>query len=431
MSRATVGSELSSGRMLPWSASSVARETLQIGEPFDRGGEGLLFRLSTPQHAGPALLYKEYHPDRRELLRVDPLLQMSRFARDVDVSTREWLYERSAWPTWIVEEGPRPTGVIIPLAPHRYMTDVRTSAGGRRSVPAKMELLLNGEDFLRSVGLSVSPRQRLELLLSAAETLAFFHAHRMFVGDFSCKNILFSLGSPAEAFFIDCDSISWNGESALPTGETPEWELPNGEALGQASSDLYKFALLALRVHSGAQHHRSLSRLPADVAGPVRSLIDRSLSAEGTARPLITEWIGPLLEAIASADDASPVMTSRVPVRTVLRPAPVRPPGRPAGGSFPGSSGPGGPALLPPGRVNDAVLSAARYVLIRRPAAPSVLKLVAMILGLWAGCAVVLGITVMTGVDLARMTRNTEVAIFGCFLAMAVLAFYLAITEPA
>ena len=99
-----------------------------------------------------------------------------------------------------------------------------------------------GGHFLEYVGIEISIRQRIQLLSSVAETLAFLHAHSIAVGDFSCKNILFSLRPTPSCFFIDCDSTS-AGRRAVPfrPGRHPNGNCPRGEQLGTPAADVYKF----------------------------------------------------------------------------------------------------------------------------------------------------------------------------------------------
>ena len=262
------------GGLVPdWGSLHINRGDLGGLDMFDQGGEGFLFRVSriTGPHRQP-LAFKEYRPGTVNAVNAEVLERLALLARSLGRGTLAWLYERAAWPGWIIDDlhagaGHRVVGVLMPLASARFTTHLHRSSGGQRTVPAKLELLLNGRHFLEDVGIHISPRQRIRLLGSVAETVAFLHAHSMAVGDFSCKNILFSLQPAPSCFFIDCDSMWRDGESALPPGETPEWELPRGEQLGTPAGDVYKFALLALRMHTGAQHHRDPGRLPDSTWG--------------------------------------------------------------------------------------------------------------------------------------------------------------------
>jgi hypothetical protein len=376
------------------------------------------------------VIYKEYRPDRRHEIDVERLERFPRFVRTLTVETLSHLYGRAAWPTWLVEDeaevGSRPVGVVMPLAPPRFMAELRRSSGGRRLVPAKVELLLNGPDFLRGVGLDISMRQRIQLLSSVAETVAFLHAHSIAVGDFSCKNILFAIDPEPGAFFIDCDSMCWNGAAALPAGETPEWELPEGDRLGTKPADVYKFALLVLRMHTGAQHHRSVSRLPDSTWPPLVKLLERTLNGPSGERPLITDWTKPLEDAAAAAPacvevpQAAARHVTKIAAAGWADPSVSRPwdwssnvpaSARPATVSAQGSAGQSG--LLPSGPVSDFVIRLLRRLLLRQPANPSLKKLASMILGLWIACAVAFGVAVAAGMDPRHMGALAQIVLFG------------------
>ena len=306
----------------------------------------------------------------------------------------------------------------------------------------KFELLLNGRRFLDNVGLAISMRQRLELLAAVADTMAFLHAHSIAVGDFSCTNLLFSLTPRPACFFLDCDSMSWGGRTALPAGETPEWELPAGEALATTAGDVYKFALLVLRMHTGAQHHRDATRLPADTWPPLRAQIERTLSSPPYQRPLITDWTGPLHAAAAAAPATIPELPAE--------PGPVTRRGRgPVGTAVAGASRPvysaalasnGPPTLLPgerrPGRGEDgpaAVLGhadAATPALAAHRVPPTVPKMIGMLVGLWTACAVAFGLAWLAGMDPSHLTSGDELGLFASFVVFAVIAFGFGTTEP-
>ena len=149
------------------------------------------------------------------------------------------------------------------------------------------------------------------------------------------------------------------------------------------AADVYKFALLVLRMHTGAQHHRNAARLPVTTWGPLRELVDRSLSGLPANRPLITEWIGPL-QAAAGVAPGSPVpaLVPRDQMRLIGRTVPG-PPVRPEA-SGPSRNSASGPSLLPAGPLTDFVIRVLRRLLLRRPANPSISKLVFTLAGLCA-----------------------------------------------
>jgi hypothetical protein len=281
----------------------VSRSALGHLELLDRGGEGTVYRLRGGP-AGRGLVFKEYRNDRRDDIDSETLSRFPRLVRSLDRTTASWLFQRAACPTWLVSgdgSSSSPVGLLMPEASARFNVELLRSSGGTRPALAKMELLLNGEEFLRRVGLHVGIRARLRLATSVAETMVFLHAQGIVVGDFSCKNVLFSLRPRPSCLFLDCDSMVWGGRRALPGGETPEWEVPTGEPFDTAASDAYKFGLLVLRLYTGAQHHRDPARLPAGVPVPLRNLVERTLDGPAARRPMISEWLEPLRLGAAAA----------------------------------------------------------------------------------------------------------------------------------
>lgn len=428
-----------------WESIRMSRGRLGALDLFDSGGEGTLYRVRGL--LGPyrrPVLYKEYRPDTASEIDENALERFPLFARSLAPDTLQWLYRRAAWPAWIITDDLPPsgtgraTGVIMPLAPPRFMAELRRSSGGTRLVPAKFELLLNGRNFLDRVGIGISLSQRLQLLTSVAESLSFLHAHSIAVGDFSCKNLLFSINPRPSCYLIDCDSMAWNGHAAMPLGETPEWELPPGEPAATTAADVYKFALLVLRMHSGAQHHRSASRLPDSTWSPLRRLVEVALSCPPADRPLITEWTGPL-EAAAHAAPEEPersIPVSYYSARGARLPQLARglhAPDAPRIGRIPGlrqpQARPADPAA-PRGPVTELAVTLLRRLLVRQTANPSWVKLGAMLVGLWAACAGAFGIAVAAGLNPRHMSHGAEFGLFAIFVVFAAGAFALATTEP-
>jgi hypothetical protein len=418
-----------------WRVHRVYRASLGPLEPFDQGGEGTLYRVTGMTGPfGTPILYKEYRSGRVGDLDGATLDRFPVFARSLSETSLGWLYQRASWPAWIVDDSDTAAGVLIPLAPEVFMTELHRPSGGRRRVPAKFELLLNGRAFLENVGLDISMRQRIQLLVAVAETMAFFHSHAVAVGDFSCKNVLFSLWPRPACYFIDCDSMAWDGRTALPAGETPEWELLPGETLATTTGDVYKFALLVLRMHTGAQHHRDAARLPAQTWPALRAMVERTLAGPANDRPLITEWIQPLRAAAEVAAASSPGAPAKGPPSTPPSGPPSTPLATPptshrtSSTPHPMGAGPTQPALTVEAvtAVAGAVL---RRVLLRRSASPSVAKMAIMLIGLWVACAAAFGLAWLAGMDPGHMTATDEAALYTSFGFFALIAFMFGTTE--
>ena len=89
-----------------------------------------------------------------------------------------------------------------------------------------------------------------------------------------------------------------------------------------------------------------------------------------------------------------------------------------------------GSTPLPSGPTVDFIIRLLRRLLVRRPANPSLRKLVVMLFGLWAACAATFGVAVLAGMSPRHMSSIAEFVLFGIFVLLAFGAFALATTEP-
>ena len=71
-----------------------------------------------------------------------------------------------------------------------------------------------------------------------------------------------------------------------------------------------------------------------------------------------------------------------------------------------------------------------RRLLWRRAAAPSVAKMMGMLIGLWLASAVAFGLAWLAGMNLSHMTAGAELPLFASFVVFAVIAFGFGTTEP-
>lgn len=300
------------------------------------GGQGTVYALTED----PGLVYKEYAP--RFVDDVD-VATLARFARLATAGPdAESLLRLAAWPTAIVRKGGVVRGFLMPRVPEQYMVRLRLPAGPA-TVLAQVQFLLNGDDYLRSCGLALDERLRLEFLRDTGEALATFHRLGICVGDLSPNNLLFSLTERPRCYFLDCDAMRLDGDSVLAQAETPEWDVPGGEGeeLATPATDAYKFGLLAVRLFAGHQQVRDPAAAGKRLRGEVRGLAARSLSADPGERPPPERWLGVLDTAIARAPAETPPTLDPEPVRVaapqraapaVVFPPPV--PQRQAGNSW-------------------------------------------------------------------------------------------------
>jgi hypothetical protein len=296
----------------------------------DKGGQGVVRRVSAPGWPGSGMAVKEYRPE----VEVDwaVLEQMVRFGVEAGEVTRRWLSEHTAWPLAIVTRDGVSCGFLMRLAPDECYGWLRLPTP--RTL-LTFEFLLNTQEYAQRINLVMTLAQRLSVLRELV--LALDHLHRLgiAVGDLSPKNVVFGVVPHPRCFFLDCDSMSMSGEAVLRPVETPGWEAPVGERPTTIDSDVYKVGLFAVRLVAGDQMVTRVS----DVYGYPVALVDVTDRSLGTAsaRPRLAEWVPALDAAIRDASDAP-----------AWQPHPVAPPvtlPQPAGAP----THPAGPRTTPPG----------------------------------------------------------------------------------
>ena len=284
------------------------------------GGQGTVFALAED----PGLVYKEYAPRFVDDVDVATLGRFVRLASGDAGPDAAALVHLAAWPTAIVRKGGVVRGFLMPRVPDQYTVRLRLPAGPA-TVLAQVQYLLNSDRYLRSCGLALDERLRLELLRDTGEALATFHRLGICVGDLSPNNLLFSLTERPRCYFLDCDAMRLDGDSVLAQAETPEWHVPvregeqESEELATPATDAYKFGLLAVRLFAGDQQVRDPAAAGTRLRGAVRDLAGRSLSADPEERPPPERWIGVLDAAIARAPASVPAPPEPEP-----EPEPVR-----------------------------------------------------------------------------------------------------------
>lgn len=222
------------------------------------------------------------------------------------------LLSLAAWPCRLVEEQGAVAGFVMPAIPDAFFLQMKKSSGMSREA-AEFQHLLNNESFLARRAITVSDRDRYELLREVARALSVFHRHGIAVGDLSPKNLLFTCGQAPGVYFIDCDAMRFQGQSVMPQLETPGWEVRGASAheeLGTAASDSYKLGLLALRLLTGTQDGRDPDQLPPAVPTAIRKLVKAALSGNPAQRPKPPDWTTPLETAASTASAKSPQATS-------------------------------------------------------------------------------------------------------------------------
>jgi hypothetical protein len=228
-------------------------------------------------------------------------------------NNRDWLMSVTSWPWAIVMDNGNACGFLMRAVPDIYTFNFMTVTQGGLARLSTVEFLLNSDDYVRRAGISISEKDRLNLLATLGDTLSRLHTLGIVIGDLSPKNLLFNLRSYSSCFFIDCDAISLAGESALQQVDTPEWELPAEEEKGTEAGDSYKFGLLAIRLFARDQGSRDVSAVAA-LSPELGQLARLSQDRNPFNRPGPGSWVSAIQSVAASASSVSVAQAPPVPL---------------------------------------------------------------------------------------------------------------------
>ena len=207
----------------------------------------------------------------------------------------------SSWPWAIAMDNGAACGFLMRVVPSVYNFSFTTVTQGIKARLSTVEYLLNSDDYVSRAGISISEKDRLNLLGTLAQTMSRLHALGVVIGDLSPKNLLFNLNSYSSCFIIDCDAIALCDESALDQIDTPEWEVPPGEKKGTEASDSYKFGLLAIRLFARDQSSQDISALSA-LSPELGRLARLSQDRNPLNRPAPGSWVDAIQSAASSAN---------------------------------------------------------------------------------------------------------------------------------
>lgn len=226
------------------------------------------------------------------------------FPDQLHPNDRNWLLGTSSWPWAIVTDNGVPRGFLMREVPDVFKFSFVTVTQGVEARLSNVEYLLNSDDYVSRAGISISEKDRLNLLDALAQTMSRLHALGVVVGDLSPKNLLFNLNSYSSCFIIDCDAVALRGQSALQQVDTPDWEVFDGEEKGTEASDSFKFGLLAIRLFARDQSSRDVTALSA-LSGDLGRLARLSQDRATTSRPSPGGWTDAIQAAAVAASPAN------------------------------------------------------------------------------------------------------------------------------
>lgn len=294
---------------------TVDHGALTLGRRLGQGGQGAVHevtdrRINEADDGGWEVAYKEYNAAVLPQLDAAALAASVALPGELSAAEGRWLCEKTAWPAALVERQGSVSGFLMRRVPDRFLFTLQSLGGTTPGAPrlANLEYLLNSDDYVARIGLSVSERDRLLLLTDLAATLTRLHRIGITVGDLSPKNLLFTTGTPPECFLIDCDAMRLRGTGVLPQAETPDWQIPDGEEKATRASDVYKLALLAVRLFARDQTSRDPAAL-ASVSPELSDLARAGLDPDPARRPSPAQWAEQLAAAATTASTAPAVAT--------------------------------------------------------------------------------------------------------------------------
>jgi hypothetical protein len=255
-----------------------------------RGAAGTIEALARDGVAADRdLVLKRYHDGTS--VRRDALERLTQWRRGVADTDRRRIDRITPWPLAVVSDGDALVGFVMHRIGAEFFTQAHLPSGARRPVLREAQYLVAPPDRLARLRIDEpSPSSRRELTWALAEAVAFLHRHRIVLGDVSTRNVLWA-HAPPRVSFVDADSFSLGGVgSPVPPAFTIDWDDPAQPGLAAASSDVYKLALLVLRILARQFRTRDPDAAQPHLDPAGLALLRPSLSRDPAARPSAAAW---------------------------------------------------------------------------------------------------------------------------------------------
>jgi serine/threonine protein kinase len=212
------------------------------------GGEARAVYSFNPTSALKNCVYKEYKPgtgDDNKFLCLSDLLDM---VETLDAATKDRLKRYCVMPLKVVvDDVSHLLGTLMP----RFGSSYRCKTPSTSSLDAKLAMYLCNDKKVRGLyGLNpLKKGDRKSIAAQCASFIRFLHKHGFVYGDISLNNILIH-DARHTPLFLDCDGILSlkRGVGFIRQGHTPDWYPPEGFVPCSTETDVYKLALLIVRL---------------------------------------------------------------------------------------------------------------------------------------------------------------------------------------
>lgn len=313
----------------------IERTELGALEFIAEGGQGRVYRctqLRLPDYDG-MLAFKEYKPGQVTAAGLEAIIAMRSRLSEHD---RHRLDSMTTWPTRLVRENGRVTGILMPLIRDEYVHVGQSLTGSILRKEREIQYLFLAAARCEKLGFPrVNLHQRIAICQGLAEALALLAENNVVFGDLNAKNALFKVGPgrfDGDVMLVDCDAVRVRGTvSAVPQLNSPDWEPPEAERSHLTQeTDVFKYALFVLRALSpgpNASTARDPRRVDDILDAEGQQLLRASLSSTKAARPRAADWAAYCARIRAAVHGTGEFATpGTAPAPAAARPAPATPP---------------------------------------------------------------------------------------------------------
>lgn len=229
---------------------------LSTAPPLGEGGAALIRRCTTTD--GQTMLFKRYNEESLKDLDESALRHLIEWPGSLAAADRQPFTANCAWPQALVIHRRSAVGVLMNEAPNEFFYSRKG-----KSEPRHFNLVAVRKEQSKKRGYPYYDfPQKIARLGHVLSELQLFHSKGIVVGDLQTNNILTTGPEPDSTgttvtrnFWLDCDSFILGGRAALPPMDPLSTRPPYPVRGFSAETDMYKFALIAIRClseHLGA-----------------------------------------------------------------------------------------------------------------------------------------------------------------------------------